>query len=121
MSAPYVVRRSFASGSIGLAEIGGGPPVSRYVSGFSENPTVSGLVYRPAGAITVSNETWKTDERLILFLWEMLASAEDRGLFAELQKNPDDKEFRGVCVDYLTDKGRHASAEMVRTGWTPGV
>lgn len=62
----------------------------------------------------------RIDERMMLFLWEMVATAEERGLFAELRAKPNDHEFRGICADYLTDKGRLVSAEMVRNGWTPG-
>ncbi len=76
------------------------------------------------GVIIDSSESqrwYNNTDRLLLFLIEMLERDEyGRGLLAALLTAPGDRAARGIYADYLQEKGRCLSAEMVRNGWTPG-
>lgn len=55
----------------------------------------------------------------LIFLLELLMSSEERQLLAVLRDDPGNLSARKIYTDYLLDRGRDQSAELVRAGWTP--
>lgn len=56
----------------------------------------------------------------LTFLYELLMNLEERSLLASLQETPADVSTRNAYTDFLRDKGRVQSAEMVAAGFVPG-
>ena len=56
-----------------------------------------------------------------VFLLEMQADHEERAFLNALWKNHKDEAVRQQYVDWLLEKNRQASAELVRGGYTPGM
>ncbi len=54
------------------------------------------------------------------FYLELHACDAERAFLNALWGSPDDKDVRGQYSDWLLEHNRPTSAEMIRSGWTPG-
>ncbi len=53
------------------------------------------------------------DSNEMLFLYELLMEREERGFLQAVQKDPTDLATRAAYHDFLLDKGRPQSAELI--------
>ncbi len=98
-------------GALPYSGLVGGPPA--YTSGgFS-----SGVIGLPTYG-GFSRETMMAPSQFDL---EMRACHEERAFLNALWKDPNDDAVRQQYVDFLLDKNRVRSAELVRGGYTPGI
>lgn len=56
----------------------------------------------------------------LLFLYELLMGDEEKGFFTSLLEDPKNKATRNAYSDWLLEKGRTESSELVKKGHTPG-
>lgn len=109
---------SLQSGMVAMGE-----PYSYLGGGMLASGAISCLTL-PAGQNyhydNNSHSRSNTDERLLLFAVDMMASARERDLIKRLVEHPDSEKCRQEYVNFLQSQGRYTSAQLVEGGWTPG-
>lgn len=56
----------------------------------------------------------------LVFLYELIMGDEEKGFFTSLLEDPKNKATRNAYSDWLLEKGRTESSELVKKGHTPG-